>query len=407
MIFLLSQITVFLVLSALLGALAMYYWTHRNFEDVTEHYSFLEQSNADQSRQLKVFSSLKEQVDGGPNRLPEANFGPITQRIAAIEGQIGGLRFPAQFAALDAKLNELNCPDVDFEPISFHLRNIEAGVIELSQKIGVELKSLEGGESAENYGLSGIRKELASIRERMEPSPALDPAVQAELTTTLSEIRSQLSGAEGVKETQLQSLEATLARFEQSTTQNALADGLTTVEASVARLEKRIISQSCPDVNLAPLIERLDVIHSQLGGKISLPSPPRASSSEESKPAKSTPSRPASPADKPEEEATIGSSEGDFEAARRKDGSRNLLNKAAFGKADRLKRMAGVGPVLERALNEVGVYYFWQIAEWNEDDITFVDEQLTSFKGRIKRDDLVAQAQKMMEEAGAATPPER
>lgn len=69
---------------------------------------------------------------------------------------------------------------------------------------------------------------------------------------------------------------------------------------------------------------------------------------------------------------------------------KNLLD-APKGDADDLKKITGVGPKMVEALNAAGVYHFWQIAEWNADEIAYMDEKLSS-KGRIERDDWVAQA---------------
>ena len=43
-------------------------------------------------------------------------------------------------------------------------------------------------------------------------------------------------------------------------------------------------------------------------------------------------------------------------------------------------------------LHEVGVFYFWQVAEWSPQDIQWVDGKLEHFKGRITRDKWVEQA---------------
>jgi len=59
--------------------------------------------------------------------------------------------------------------------------------------------------------------------------------------------------------------------------------------------------------------------------------------------------------------------------------------------ADDLKQLSGVGPALEKKLHENGVTSFAQIAGWSADDITDMDAKL-SFKGRIEREDWVAQA---------------
>ncbi len=68
----------------------------------------------------------------------------------------------------------------------------------------------------------------------------------------------------------------------------------------------------------------------------------------------------------------------------------NLL-KSPKGDADDLSKISGVGPVLVKKLNDLGVYHFWQIAEWNASDVSYVDDFL-SFKGRIERDEWIKQA---------------
>lgn len=60
--------------------------------------------------------------------------------------------------------------------------------------------------------------------------------------------------------------------------------------------------------------------------------------------------------------------------------------------ADDLKRIKGVGPKLETLLNSMGVFHFRQIADWTATDITWVDENLEGFKGRVSRDQWVDQA---------------
>ncbi|WP_298675960.1 NADH-quinone oxidoreductase subunit NuoE [uncultured Lentibacter sp.] len=59
--------------------------------------------------------------------------------------------------------------------------------------------------------------------------------------------------------------------------------------------------------------------------------------------------------------------------------------------ADDLKRISGVGPKLEQTLNELGFWHFDQIAKWGVAEIAWVDARL-KFKGRITRDDWMAQA---------------
>ena len=63
------------------------------------------------------------------------------------------------------------------------------------------------------------------------------------------------------------------------------------------------------------------------------------------------------------------------------------------GKADDLKLIKGVGPALEKQMNEIGIFHFDQIANWNAADIAWIDENMVRFKGRATRDDWVGQAE--------------
>lgn len=66
--------------------------------------------------------------------------------------------------------------------------------------------------------------------------------------------------------------------------------------------------------------------------------------------------------------------------------------------ADDLKQLKGVGPKLEQTLNELGFWHFDQVAKWDADEISWVDDNL-KFKGRIERDGWVDQA-KILAEGG-------
>ena len=70
------------------------------------------------------------------------------------------------------------------------------------------------------------------------------------------------------------------------------------------------------------------------------------------------------------------------------------LKAARGGKADDLKMLKGVGPKLEKLLNELGFYHFDQIAAWTPAQVAWVDNRLT-FKGRIERDGWIDQAGKL------------
>ena len=64
---------------------------------------------------------------------------------------------------------------------------------------------------------------------------------------------------------------------------------------------------------------------------------------------------------------------------------------APDGEPDDLKKISGVGPVLEKKLNALGIYRFSQVAAFTPEQIEAVDQRL-NFKGRIERDDWLSQA---------------
>jgi large subunit ribosomal protein L21 len=70
---------------------------------------------------------------------------------------------------------------------------------------------------------------------------------------------------------------------------------------------------------------------------------------------------------------------------------------APEGEPDDLKKISGVGPVIEKKLHALGITQYQQVAAFTADDIAKVDDAL-SFKGRIERDDWLAQAKKLAAE---------
>jgi predicted flap endonuclease-1-like 5' DNA nuclease len=69
-----------------------------------------------------------------------------------------------------------------------------------------------------------------------------------------------------------------------------------------------------------------------------------------------------------------------------------MLAAARDGGADDLKQIKGVGPKMQAMLNEMGVYHFDQVAGWSADEVSWVDQNLKGFKGRVTRDNWVEQA---------------
>lgn len=71
---------------------------------------------------------------------------------------------------------------------------------------------------------------------------------------------------------------------------------------------------------------------------------------------------------------------------------------APRGAPDDLTKLTGVGPQLEKKLNEAGVFHYWQIGALKADDIAKLDAEL-KLNGRIERDGWVGQARALIEAA--------
>jgi len=97
------------------------------------------------------------------------------------------------------------------------------------------------------------------------------------------------------------------------------------------------------------------------------------------KPEASSAAKPVQDPKEPEAEAGQGTKPATLEAPRE-------------GKADDLKMIKGVGPKLEALLHKLGFYHFDQVANWTRDEVSWVDQNLEGFKGRVSRDNWVEQA---------------
>ncbi len=78
------------------------------------------------------------------------------------------------------------------------------------------------------------------------------------------------------------------------------------------------------------------------------------------------------------------------------DAAPAALFTAPEGEPDDLKKISGVGPVLEKKLHGLGITKYAQVAAFTEEDVARVDDAL-SFKGRIGREDWIGQAKALAE----------
>ena len=83
----------------------------------------------------------------------------------------------------------------------------------------------------------------------------------------------------------------------------------------------------------------------------------------------------------------IDDEEGDGDADEPVNGSRDIL-----------QAIKGIGPAIEKTLNEMGIFRFQQIAEMSEYDINRVAKHLKGFRSRIYREDWIGQARELRDQ---------
>jgi small subunit ribosomal protein S2 len=71
---------------------------------------------------------------------------------------------------------------------------------------------------------------------------------------------------------------------------------------------------------------------------------------------------------------------------------------APRGAPDDLTKLTGVGPQLEKKLNDAGIYHYWQLAAMKPNDVARIDRDL-KLHGRIERDNWISQARALIEAA--------
>ena len=77
------------------------------------------------------------------------------------------------------------------------------------------------------------------------------------------------------------------------------------------------------------------------------------------------------------------------------DGS---IAESANDMRDKLQAIKGVGPAIEKTLNEMGIFRFQQIAEMSEYDIDRIARSLKGLRSRIYREDWLGQARELRDQ---------
>lgn len=72
----------------------------------------------------------------------------------------------------------------------------------------------------------------------------------------------------------------------------------------------------------------------------------------------------------------------------------DTLEKARDEGKDKLSLIKGIGPVLEKKLNQLGIYHFDQIASWSTEEQTWINTQI-QFPKKVEREEWVKQAKEL------------
>lgn len=159
-------------------------------------------------------------------------------------------------------------------------------------------------------------------------------------------------------------------------------------DAAIGKLRQRLdaLNSARNDADPEPLME---VIRAQEKTIAGLNDKIRALNAAESRPA--------------QRRAAPDARSGDLFDQTRRTRPAGLLD-APEGEPDDLKKIYGIGPVLETRLNELGVFYFRQIATFGEEEIAWIASKMPSFPNRIIRDRWVAQADQLSSGQNEAAP---
>jgi len=335
--------------------------------------------------------------------LPEPNLTPLQSQLSGVQQRLEELsaatkaREPdldivlQRVSALEMAVRDVQIPEPDLEPIIARLANLET-----------RLAASPTSESL--FGtLAGIESDLDVLSRRpvdLEPVYSQLGALDASLASIRTELRGQ---------GRMESLDRRLASLQEAVL-NLPQPDYTRIDLALRSIESTFDLGALED-RLTAIEYGLSAVHHMLRNRGEAPRAepdvrvriePQAAFEPRPVP---RPARPA-PAPPPEPVPRLPRRLDPITRARRPDDEANLLTHAAFGASDDLEQIVGVGPMLTELLNEVGVFYFWQIAEWTTEDVEYVDGKLLHFRGRIERDDWVGQARQLAAQPASARRPE-
>ena len=345
MIYLLAKMSLFLLLAVGLGFALGWWWVRRQFQDVTDEYAQL--------------------LSAGPTKDYSMAFDDLGQDLEDRHDQLS-----TQIRGIEGRLRDL---------------------------VAAEVSRARPVDSVTPIDVNGIERSLGKLKATLEPIEKRLAAVESALT---SQVAGRTNGESRRLDARFESLQSGLHKLE--TLGNRLNGGF---ETRLEALESALENRPNESIRLEELVAAVKELRSSLSSERDVavaPSPP---------PLVATPLNGArsgggvssvvdaeviSP-------QVIGPAKPSNGTSRRRSGP-VVFKSAAHGPKDDLKQISGVGTVLEKLLNDHGVFYFFQVAAWSRSDVQQMDDQLGRFKGRIGRDNWVRQA-KQLAASSPARPP--
>jgi len=347
----------------------------------------------------------------------------MTIRLQTLSSSLASLRMPDvdslrdRLAKLETAISNLSQTEIDLGPVTETLRQMERDLKNTPDHVRLthnKLADLEGGTAALHSKLAALEAHVSTMdRTPLDLSPL--QARFANIESSMAALRIDMQSLPDVaplerrlaalqesvltlQDPDLSSVTNSLRKMEARLNMGAVEDRLTSIEYGMAAMHHMVRTLQ------ETAYTRTDIDYSQ---RVPLSA---AQFTQKAEPAPAAPPPPPPPPPPPAATETVRTVEirrgvDPIAGARRPDDKANLLVEAAFGREDDLERVNGIGPMLAELLNEIGVFYFWQIAEWGPDEIRWVDDKLEHFKGRIQRDDWVGQAKLLAAQPDVAQRP--
>ena len=304
-------------------------------------------------------------------RSAQADLASREDRIEALQQQLkdSQARSVSLRSELDAQLERLADQETTLSAYANEVRQANAARTKAQQDVGLKEQELADLRQRLGEGDSD-RKELHRVRGKLEDLEAVQGRVHW--------LEVQLSEKEAQHRHAVHRLEADVAaRDRRLADQGQLEQLLSERDLQLAALERRVAE--------------LHALQAELAGQAKIMG------------------------DQEEEITRLRKRLGEVRAAlrvrddggpvlARPNGAANQLSlqmpatKAAAPRKDDLKKIQGISPAIERALNKMGTFTYVQIAKWKPSDIARVVKKLDAVSGRVKADHWIAGAKKQHRE---------